>query len=540
MKAKLSLLLCFLWLYHELTAQSYFEWSTLDSNLVFTGVAAHCIRGGLNERANKLVAINYIDNKNDKQGFCLMNFSEIDDISSGLKCQLTAESPIITKILSGNGAYFFLLGTVKTDNWGSYPFLATYDARLKRIVAAKLFTPSQGNNQNFELVDAVFSNDKYYLLLKTQVEYLGNMNDKIMVICYDGNVIEWSYIYNTTAPIHSESAMNIAIDPNDHVAVAGTIKAAGDPYERMMLGEISKSGEAIQLKRIELFAPNQAYSHRYGKTFLHSRLTNLHLFAQSIIGRSEPGPLLITMFDINYALRTWRDYSMPIRVENSLVSREFFLVGGQAPVEAGFKAYTLSRINSTNAIVEAVRSFEKGVDNFSPATTSANCYDDQFDKVWTFIKDNDSIVNDLLVIENDGNLDHVCSAKLESSVAKDTIKIQEIAFSAKPYEFIPSDLRFEVEEIPSQLNKICGTTHISALEKQRRIKATYNPYTHCIQFENDILFERMVIHDIMGHQIISSNMTYSQLNCTLIPGLYSVFGMSTNGIPYVGKITVAY
>ena len=520
--------------------QTYLNVSSVDTQMVFTNLAAQCLQTVSGGHTTKIAGVNFIDLNSNNNGFFIFQFSNQEDIETGLKFKANEGQLQLSKILDVGGSDFVLLGTLITDNWGNYPFIATFDGRIKKITSAKIFSIASGN-ATFELIDGIYHESKYYLLLKTQVEYLGSQKDKLLLVAYNGTSIDWSNIYNTTAPIHNESPLNIAIDPNGNIAVAGTIQTAGDAYARMMLAEVRLDGQAERLKRIELLGPNQTYSNRYGRTFLASRFTNLHLFSQSVIGRSEPGQLLITMFDVDYNLRTWRNYTIPIRAESALVTNEFFYFGGQAPVESGFKAYSMLKINATNAIVEAAKSFEEEVDNFSVATTSASCFDVVNQKVWTFIKDKDVAENDLLIIENEPTFNHACSQNLSTAVAKDSIRIQEIAFSSKTIDFLVSDITLSFYEIQLKRNEACFAT-FGEESSRDSFNVYYDFSKKSIRILNGNLGSPCLIFNVYGHLIchLSAFDFSNELYCDLQPGVYLFWTRNAKGFPVAKKFIVSH
>ena len=271
----------------------------------------------------------------------------------------------------------------------------------------------------------------------------------------------------------------------------------GGGYIGELLVQIDLDGQAMNLMSVELKSSDRSYSHRYGWTYVKSKAPNIHLFSQSVVGRDGEGPVLVTMFDTSLALRTWRNYTAPIRVESANIDGNFFLFGGQVPVESGGEGFALLKVNSANAIVEQFKNFKKELKNSSIATSSASLYDRGSDKIWTMIKPNGGNENDLILLENQAVIDHECSEDLSSSVAKDPIDIKDMDMVATPLELTMTKLDCNRNEVKLLNKEICSSSGTD-INFNINLSIFPNPFNDHLTVESDQMIEHIEILSVDG------------------------------------------
>ncbi|MBK9108176.1 MAG: hypothetical protein IPM92_07265 [Saprospiraceae bacterium] len=504
-------------------SQSYVKISTENKVLVPGKVVSMYSIGNLGATpSTKYLGFNLVDTFTSKAGVLVTSFSNPLEIKNSIYFSQAEGNLELVKIF-GDGDYeLVLFGMYQKSANDRYIFSANYNHRLQQLISFKIFSLPNEPNRILELKDVIVERDQFYLLASTEIEYLSSLHQKMVLINYDGTSISWAKSYNFVAPIHSESATHLTVDPNGNFAIGGTIKSTGDNFERMMLAEIKSNGDPGVLKKVELMAVNQTFSNRYGWTYIKNRGSNIHLFSQAILGGSEPGQLLVTMFDVNYALRTWRNYTLPIRVEFSMIDGNFFFFGGQAPLGNIYNGYTMARVNSSNAIVEAISYFEKGIQNLDLTTSSTACYDRANDKIWSAIKSNH--MDGILIVENQSSLNHQCASNLSSSVAKDTIRITDFALTSKDLEIQVSDFAAQATEIKLLSEEICSPTYNDDVDKVY-LNVIYRESTHELLIQDVENIKNISLTDLMGKFYISKDVDSVgdlELPIVLNPGIYNL------------------
>ncbi|HRI34096.1 MAG TPA: T9SS type A sorting domain-containing protein, partial [Saprospiraceae bacterium] len=295
------------------------------------------------------------------------------------------------------------------------------------------------------------------------------------------------------------------------------------------------------LKSIELKNSDQSYSHRYGWTYVKSKAPNIHLFSQSVVGRDGEGPVLVTMFDTSLALRTWRNYTASIRVESANIDGNFFLFGGQVPVESGGEGFALMKVNSSNAIVEQFKNFKKELNNSSIASSSASLYDRSLDKIWTIIKPNGTSENVAVLLENQAVIDHECSENLSSTVAKDPIGIADIDMDATPLELSLIKIDCNSSEI-KLLNKEICTSSGTEINSKINLYIFPNPFSDHLTVESDQMIEHIEILSADGrpHKSLFQKANKINLDLQLFQGIYFLKIYFINGNSHLEKVLCYY
>ncbi|MBK8955814.1 MAG: hypothetical protein IPM34_09675 [Saprospiraceae bacterium] len=535
------LLLILAW--NEFYAQSYVNMYAEDSDYKITKAVSMYSVGNLSATpANKYLGMNAVDEKNGKAGILVSQFLNPLEIKSSIFFTIPEGKLELVKLF-GDGDYeMYLFGMFENASGETYPFVAKYNYRLQQLSSFKVIDLPNDPDLRLNLKDVISEADQFYLLASTEIDYLSARHQKVVLFNYNGNGIPWAKTYNVVAPIHSEAPTHLTFDPNGNIAIAGTIKSSGDNFDRMMLMQVNTNGDPGLLKKVELLAPNLTFSNRYGWTYVKTRGTNVHLFSQAVIGGSEPGQLLVTMFDVNYALRTWRNYTVPIKAEFSMIDGNFFYFGGQSPLGSVYNGYTMVRVNSSNAIVEAVKYFEKGIHNENTETSSTACYDRANDKIWSAVKSNNKSDHGVLVIENPSSLTHLCGSNLTSTVAKDTMRITDLTLSAKNLELRLSDFSALAQDIKMLSKEICETTNQDDYAVNR-IETFYRPDVQTLTIHKDQPLKDLQLIDYSGKSIF--NMTDHsdgpvEVKVPLPAGIYFLRAHTENGLRHISKFAVSY
>ncbi len=473
--------------------------------------------------ASKICGINCLNTLNNQNEIMLLPFYNESDITTAMFVYHKAGNLYIRKVIHTGHDDVFFLGSYNNAGSGNLMVFGIFSLKLKAIRLLKVVSLASDPNFILNPVDVIYENNIYYILGETPVSYLSEFNSKIILFKFDGTNVLWSKIYNSIAPINSEVPAALNFAPNGNLLVAGTIRRSGVVDPKMMLAQFDPDGNPVMMKSVDLLFPDLKHSNRFGWTYVKSKGTNIHLFSQAVLGLSDPGTVLVTMFDNDLNLRTWRNYTAPIRVESANIDGNFFLFGGQAPIETGYEGFALMKVNSANAIVEQFKNYKKDLKNSSIATSSASSYDRATDAIWTVVKPNGSSENYLIVLENPGNLDHRCAENLTSTVAKDTMRLTEIPVNVKWLDFQLSDIDGNVREVEVEVKDVCNSTASHELSKER-IGIFPNPNNGLFFIRSDKTIEKITIFNTYGEEISSEfvNEKTFQSKADLKAGLYFV------------------
>ena len=539
MNLKISLLFtCFCGLLH---AQSLLK-ITADSSspIQFLEIASSSSFGSLGSLpASKIYAVNVLNTQKNLTEALILNFQNAGDIKSGHLIGQKSGSIQIKKIVATGADEVFFIGNYLVTGGGNYLIIGLFNFKINALKYVKIISDLIEPSRTLNPVDVINIRGIYYLLVETELNYLGTQNNKIVLLAFDGSQILWSKIYNSLAPIHAESPASLALGPNDDLLISGTIRPVGDNFFRMMLAEVTTEGDPVALKMVELFSADGLYNHRYGFTSIEPKGANIFMFSQSVVGRSESGPVLISWFDAALTLRTWRNYTAPIRVEAINTDGFYFYVGGQAPVENGFQGYTLMKINSTNAIIEKYKYFKESLQNSSIATSSSINYDRGNDKTWSLIKPNGSMENYLVLLENSGLMDHDCSEDLSYTVAKDPIKITDVVFNSKALDLQLADLDCSLNDLELNQQDKCRVTSISnnAIE----LANVYpNPSSGLIRITSKDKMELIQLLDLNGIILsdFKSGKNQENLDLYLNSGIYYLKIILEGNKSFISKLVI--
>lgn len=489
----------------------------------------------------RLGAMNCTNEDRSRGEILLINYSNPTDIKSGLILSNSTGNLSLKKVIHITTDEVFLLGAYSEAGSIGSMFFGFYNIKTHTFHNVNWLKLDKDPNFILNPIDVIYSNRSYYILAETYVNINSALNNKIVLIKYDGINVQWSKIYNDNNPIHSESPSSITLSPNGNLIVGGSFKSQTDVFYRMMLAQIDLEGQALNLKSIELKSADKSYSHRYGWIYVKSKSPNIHLFSQSVVGRDGEGPVLVTMFDTSLALRTWRNYTAPIRVESANIDGNFFLFGGQVPVESGGEGFAIMKVNSSNAIVEQFKNFKKGLKNSSIATSSASLYDRSSDKIWTMIKPNGGNENDLILLENQSVIDHECSEDLSSSVAKDPIDITDIDMVATPLELTMTKLDCNSNEV-KLLNKEICTSSGTEINSKINLSIFPNPFSDHLTVESDQMIEHIEILSVDGrpHKSLFQKENKINLDLHLSQGIYFLKVYFINGNSLLEKVLCYY
>ncbi len=496
-------------------SQSSVKIEFAEKDLLFNDIAGLSVFGNLGATpGSKIIGINCQNLLTNQNEIFLCPFSTAVDIRTAFMIFHKEGSLFINKMIRTGIDDVSFIGTYSQTGATHLMVFGNFNVKLKALTSLKMITSVIDPGMVLKPVDILYHNFNFYILAETLVNFLNEFNSKIVIIKTDGRSVLWSNSYNTTAAIHSEIPRSIALTPNQHIAIGGLIIRATDKSPRMMLAQIDLDGNPMMMKSVELMSADMRTNHKFNWTLVGSKGVNIHLFSQAIDNLSEPGTVLVTMFDNELNLRTWRNYTADIRVETANLDGNFFMFSGQAPVEKSKQGFMLMKVNSANAIVEQFKFFEDEIKYQSPISSSAIGYDRAVDFVWTIVKPNETSYNHLILLGANSGLDHKCGENYTTTVAKDPMLLTEIAFSAKTDQMQLSTLDGQIREIEINTTELCYTTG-SEEHQKNKVMIYPNPAKGQFTLKSDQSIENIQILDLDG-KLVSTQLINSGMGKTYI------------------------
>ncbi len=517
---KYYIFLIFLPFCYKTNSQSLSKIELKDTAWKILNVASvNCLGSTGFSETSKFCGLNCASSLLDQSAIMLLSFISGDDMKAYIINHKSGKLQL-KKMISNGDSEILLLGSYEWVGHPGFIFIATYNTKLNSITNCKLLSDLNLPDTYYDPIDFISDSGSIYILASLKVQYLNESKSKTVLIKYDGNTVLWAKAYNLIAPIHSESPQSIFLTSTDDILVSGLVHASGDSVNRMMLLRFDKDGNPLNFKRIQLLSSNLKYSNQVGWTFVKSKFTNIHLFAQTVESQQESAQVLVTLFDNNLSLRTWRNYEIPIRVESSMIENDFFYFGGQAPLASGYTGYTVIKVNSFNAIVESVKNFQKELNINNGSSSSAACYDRKSDRIYTFVATGELPAKSVVMIQNNRRFDMNCATDLSSKVAKDTIRINDLNLSSKDLSFQVNEFDCYVAPVELIQTQHCNTTlsvdfhkwNISyeyAMDRNLRINAPFH-------------VRQIYVYDAYGNLVYTNSDMGSDfvIHTDLCPGIY--------------------
>jgi hypothetical protein len=510
MKSIYAFLGCICW--NLILAQSTTKIEATDNNLVLGDIAGIHIFGNLGATpGSKIIGINALNTERSQQEIFLCPFSTVSDIRSAFMIYHKEGSLFINKMLQSSIDDVAFIGTYNQAGASHLMIFGTFNKKVKMLTSLKVITSIADPGMLIKPVDFLYHNFTYYILAETVVNYFNEFNSKIVLFKTDGRSVLWSAIYNSIAPIHSEIPQSISLTPNLNICIGGLIARSTDRTPRMMLAQVDLDGNPIMLKTVELKSADQRTNHKFSWTFVGYKGTNIHLFSQAIDEQSEPGTVLVTMFDNDLNLRTWRNYNADIRVESANLDGSFFMFSGQAPVEKKSNGFMMMKVNASNAIVEQFKFFDTEITYDSPISSSAIAYERARDNTWTIVKPNQTGSNHLVLINATSNLDHRCAQDFSTNVAMDPMTLTEMPFAAKSNPLQMSNLDGHVREVSLSVSEVCYVTKDQNISRNQ-IALLPNPSNGQFIIKSDKIIESYQLVSAQGLVIEIGQVLNNQVN----------------------------
>jgi hypothetical protein len=472
---------------------------------------------------SKTAAVNIINHNSSLGEILLFTFKDENAVANPVNIYSDTSSLKAKKILYTTPESLFILAESITPDSSTSLLLIQYNIKLNSISRVDELNKTMDPEFKMNAVDVIYAARNFYILAKAKVKNIDVSNDKIIIIKYNGSNVVWSKIYNVKNPIHSEQAASITLDPVGNLLVSGTIIRDSDPEPRLLLAQFDTMGQPVLMKSAELLFPDLKHNNRFAWTSVITKGANIYLFSQALVGADEPGTILFTWFDIYLQLRTWRNYTGSIRINSVNSDGNFFLLGGQAPIETANDGYSLMKVNSSNAIVEQFKNYKTGLHNVSNSNTSQSIYSRAEDKFWTLTIPNGYPENPMVLIKNNGVLDHPCSDEFTSTVAKDTMRVKSLPVDAESLELSSLNGDLKIKTTGLNITELCNRTAVKE-SNQLAVNVYPNPSAGTWNIESSQLISKIYIINNLSDCLytIPVNFYKGSIHCELLPGIYTM------------------
>ena len=238
----------------------------------------------------------------------------------------------------------------------------------------------------------------------------------------NGEILKSKKIYSNDS-LKSCKLWKASISNQNNLILAGTHDLENELNKDISLVKLDENKNIISSKKIQFFDQNKTTRFRPWRIFLKTNGVNIHLAVQAVVGRSDTGPILITMIDDDLNLRTWRNYSAEMNLEDFNISNGNFILAGQRPVTNGLQGYASARINASNAIPEknTVLSWDR-FKNFSIASSASSIFNASNRTMVLFAKPNNDIENIVSIATFHFQNYGFCEDSFRFNVTKDPVE----------------------------------------------------------------------------------------------------------------------
>lgn len=454
-----------------------------------------------------ILAVNFHYNDRDEAGGLLLKLNERTECAFAIK-MTSADASLLLKDQIQVGADLIILANYfskTTQKTGV--LLARINVENKSIVWSHLYGAGHPLD-SYSAADLNYSRGFIYVLTNRSTLVGPTSRERMSVwkVSENGQFAFSLTIANDNAGVNDVGS-SIVITPDNNILVSGLSTALNSSVSKIILCKLSLVGNLLISKDL-VFKDINGRIQRPDFPFLDINAGNIHLACQAILGRSDQGVVLITMLDNDLNLRTWRDYSPKIRMEDFRIGGGKFLLSGQEPVTNGGNAYGFVGINNLNAIPEIVDYYRSGFESVSIATSSSIVYHNAWQQFLMASRPNKSAESFVNVVERKNDLNGKCSEQFAFTVTKDEVTVNEVTGMFNDSLLLGEEsFNFELEEVSMSRENICLETGLQ--EKNKSEFSIYpNPANQFLTVELDpeiwsVSF--LQITDMLGKVVLTNN-----------------------------------
>ena len=387
-------------------------------------------------------------------------------------------------------------------------FILKFDFQTRQLQKSFLVQSKDYHIANPKMV----INDNLYLAH----EYNSKTNTKepsgIVLTSFSKDLkLQWSqrYFFDSS---YSVNIQNLILSPNQTLLLSCLTQQKGAIENRIRILDLDIHGIKTRCSELRYYNSDRTYEFRTGRSFLAKNGSNIHLVSQAFVGRSDAGPILVTMIDTSLTLRTWRNYTPTLRIESFSIADSSFIFCGQAPVANGLEGYGFLRINASNAIPQKESYIKDGFRNFSIASSGSAHFQNGKRNYIMVAKPNEGEHFSVAVF--DRSILHACEEPAKTSVSKDPVTLSPVDIKSAPNDlYISTETQTTVQEIQftdriqCEVNSISDPESLSyTIQNNSLYFQTELDVLHCIDLKGRVISKAYNSHTIQLPRNIPSGL----------------------------------
>ncbi|MEP7195879.1 MAG: T9SS type A sorting domain-containing protein [Saprospiraceae bacterium] len=350
----------------RIIAQNSFKLSLEKAQIDQLNVSSlNNLGSGLSTTGENLVSFNGMNSTNGDASAFLFGLDSKQNIINPLEISHTDFNIQIFNTLTV-GRNYYLLGSAssKSGLGATHLFLSLVSLDSSKIQ----WTYSiEDQSDSIKRADFVFSNGSFFVVFNKSI--LPDSNEvRILKISEDGQLIWENKLVGKSGRIYFFENMCSHSNASLYIALKSKANSNSEESEIVVIN-VDEDGTLLKAAEFEVHDVLGGLVTRHGKVFIKPNGINIHIVNQSFDSRMRLGSFFVSLVDEGLNLKTWRNYSQEMRVEDFQISPGRFLLSGQRPIENGKEGYAMVAINSANAIPELLSSYQSG---FLNSTINSN------------------------------------------------------------------------------------------------------------------------------------------------------------------------
>lgn len=450
-----------------------------------------------------ILALNFHINDQNEAGGILLKFNERTECTQSILLKVKDGNIQLKDQIQVGADLIVLANYFSKVNQNTGVFIARINMETKLVIWSHLFGSGHPID-TYSAADMYYSRGFLYVLANRSTLVGPTSRDRMSIWKLSENgELSFSLTINNDNVGDVDFGTSITITPDNNILAAGLSTPINNSVGKILLCKLSLSGQ-LKLSRDLVFKDVNGRVQRPDFPFLDINAGNIHLACQAVLGRSDQGMILITMLDSDLNLRTWRDYSPKIHMEDFKIGGGKFLLSGQDPVTNGGTGYGMVGINNLNAIPEIIDYYRSGFESVSIATSSSIVYHNAWQQYLMAARPNKSSESFVNIVERKNDLNGSCAEPFTFSVTKDEVTVNDIGvlhadslmLGKEPFNFDLTDINFARETIclKTGINENSEAEFILSPNPAKR----YLNVTHDFENWQD---SKIYIYDLFGRVI---------------------------------------
>lgn len=474
-----------------------------------------------------ILAVNFHYSDLDVAGGILLKFNERTECTQSILLTVKDGNIQLKDQIQVGADLIVLANYFSKTSQNTGVLIARINIETKLVIWSHLFGSGHPID-SYSAADIYYSRGFLYVLTNRSTLVGPSSRDRMSIwkLSENGD-LSFSLTINNDNVGDVDFGTSIAITPDNHILAVGLSTPVNSALGRIVMSKLSLTGQ-MQLSRELVFKDVNGRVQRPDFPFLDINSGNIHIACQAVLGRSDQGVILITMLDSDLNLRTWRDYSPKIHMEEFRIGGGKFLLSGQEPVTNGGDGYGMVGINNLNAIPEIVDYYRTGFESVSIATSSSIVYHNAWQQYLMASRPNKTGESFVNIVERKSDLHGSCAEPFTFSVTKDEVTVNDIGvLHADSLILMKESFNFDLTDINFARESICLETGIHDNTESEFILSP-NPATKFLNVTHDlenIQDSKIYIYDVFGRMVFVKSMQSKSENLdisSLTKGLYLI------------------